>query len=82
MWSTFDTYFTPSILPGCFGGAVALIMVVLARLDKLSALGMKILKAMSAWTATLLFMWGPVAQMVGALNPCTLVKHWSPWPFG
>jgi hypothetical protein len=31
MWSTFDTYFTPSILPGCFGGAVALIMVVLVR---------------------------------------------------
>jgi hypothetical protein len=41
----------------------------------------KILKAMSAWTATLLFMWGPVAQMVGDLNPCTLMKHWSPWPF-
>jgi hypothetical protein len=73
MWSTFDTYFTPSILPGCFGGAVALIMVVLARLDKLSALGMKILKAMSAWTATLLFMWGPVAQMwTNYLNPSNI----------
>ncbi|CAM6025399.1 unnamed protein product [Sphagnum balticum] len=73
MWSTFDTYFTPSILPGFFGGAVALIMVVLARLDKLSALGMKILKAMSAWTATLLFMWGPVAQMwTNYLNPSNI----------
>jgi hypothetical protein len=73
LWSTFNTYFTPSILPGCFGGAVALIMVVLARLDKLSALGVKILKAMSAWTATLLFMWGPVAQMwTNYLNPSNI----------
>lgn len=37
-----------------------------ARLNKLPAKGLKVLGAVSAWTATLLFMWAPVAQAVSA----------------
>lgn len=35
-----------------------------ARIGKLSEEGTKLVGALAGWTATLLFMWMPVAQMV------------------
>lgn len=46
-----------------------------ARLGKLSESGIKFVGSMSAWTATLLFMWMPVAQMV-VLFWLFWKKHW------
>lgn len=38
-------------------------LVVLARMGKLSEKVLLYMGGVSAWTATLLFMWGPIAQM-------------------
>ncbi|KAL9225210.1 hypothetical protein vseg_001159 [Gypsophila vaccaria] len=70
MWSTFVPYVPNSVLPGAISFAVALITVTMARMGKLSEKGVKFVGAISGWTATLLFMWMPIAQMwTNFLNP-------------
>ncbi|KAH0456375.1 hypothetical protein IEQ34_014282 [Dendrobium chrysotoxum] len=70
MWSTFVPFIPNSTLPGIICCAVALVAVVLARAGKLSEKGTKFVRSTSGWTATLLFMWMPVAQMwTNYLNP-------------
>ncbi|XP_020573852.1 maltose excess protein 1-like, chloroplastic [Phalaenopsis equestris] len=70
MWSTFVPFVPNSMLPGIISFAVALVAVVLARAGKLSDKGTKFVRSTSGWTATLLFMWMPVAQMwTNYLNP-------------
>ncbi|RXH95394.1 hypothetical protein DVH24_025078 [Malus domestica] len=64
MWSTFVPYLPNSILPGALAFVVAVVAVVMARMGKLSEGGIKFVGAISGWTATLLFMWMPVSQMV------------------
>ncbi|KAM7279846.1 hypothetical protein ACFE04_006980 [Oxalis oulophora] len=63
MWSTFVPYVPNSILPGAISFVIALGAVIMARTGKLSEKGTKFVGALSAWTATLLFMWMPVTQM-------------------
>lgn len=73
MWSTFDTVLPPSLLPGVVTTIIALSLVLLRRLNKLSPDATRLLNAVSAWTATLLFMWAPVAQMwTNYLNPANI----------
>ncbi|CAL1361893.1 unnamed protein product [Linum trigynum] len=62
MWSTFVPYLPESILPGAVSFVLALTAVVMARTGNLSEKGVKIIGGLSGWTATLLFMWMPVAQ--------------------
>ncbi|CAN1132202.1 Maltose excess protein 1, chloroplastic [Linum perenne] len=63
MWTTFVPYLPSSILPGTISFVLALTAVIMARTGKLSEKGVKIVGALSGWTATLLFMWMPVAFM-------------------
>lgn len=73
MWSTFVPYVPASVLPGSIFGAIALLLVILNRLNKLPAAALKFYTGLSAWTATLLFMWGPVAQAwSNYLNPSNI----------
>uniref|UniRef100_A0A5B7BQQ0 Maltose excess protein 1 n=1 Tax=Davidia involucrata TaxID=16924 RepID=A0A5B7BQQ0_DAVIN len=70
MWSTFVPYIPNSILPGALAFVIAVAAVVMARIGKLSEKDVKFVGAISGWTATLLFMWMPVAQMwTNFLNP-------------
>lgn len=70
MWSTFVPFLPNSILPGIFSFAVAVVAVALARAGRLSEVGTEFVRSTSGWTATLLFMWMPVAQMwTNYLNP-------------
>lgn len=70
MWSTFIPYVPNSILPGMISFVAAILAVLMARMGKLPEKGVKILGSISGWTATLLFMWMPVAQMwTNILNP-------------
>ncbi|KAK1262109.1 hypothetical protein QJS04_geneDACA008973 [Acorus gramineus] len=70
MWSTFVPFIPSSILPGALACTMAVVAVVMARTGKLSEKGIKFVGSMSGWTATLLFMWMPVAQMwTNYLNP-------------
>lgn len=70
MWSTFVPFVPNSILPGALAFIMAISAVVLARLGKLSKKGVKFVGALSGWTATILFMWMPIAQMwTNFLNP-------------
>lgn len=53
------------------GEALSSLTAVLAlqnRLNKLPPAALKFYTGLSAWTATLLFMWGPVAQAVRFLS--------------
>ncbi|KAG0593866.1 hypothetical protein M758_UG026500 [Ceratodon purpureus] len=73
MWSTFVPYIPPSILPGTILGTIALLLVILNRLNKLPPAALNFYTGLSAWTATLLFMWGPVAQAwSNYLNPSNI----------
>lgn len=63
MWATFVPFIPNSILPGIISFIVAVLAVSLARAGKLSEEGTKFVRSTSGWTATLLFMWMPVAQM-------------------
>ncbi|CAH9091959.1 unnamed protein product [Cuscuta europaea] len=63
MWSTFLPFVPNTILPGVISFLVAVTFVLMARLSKLSEKGVEFVALLSAWTATLLFMWMPVAQM-------------------
>ncbi|KAL5675085.1 hypothetical protein ACJX0J_011216, partial [Zea mays] len=50
-----------------------IIDLMLARMGKLSNAGVKFVGSLSGWTATLLFMWMPVAQMwTNYLNPSNI----------
>ncbi|OVA18395.1 hypothetical protein BVC80_1833g51 [Macleaya cordata] len=70
MWSTFVPFIPNSILPGAIAFVMSVIAVVMARTGKLSEKGIKLVGSMSGWTATLLFMWMPIAQMwTSFLNP-------------
>ncbi|CAO2839111.1 unnamed protein product [Amaranthus hypochondriacus] len=70
MWSTFVPYIPNSMLPGVVSFALAMVAVVMARTGKLSEEGVKSYKAISGWTATLLFMWMPIPQLwTNYLNP-------------
>lgn len=70
MWSTFVPYIPNSVLPGTIAFVIAMAAVIMARMGKLSEKGVKFVGAISGWTATLLFMWMPVAQMwTNFLNP-------------
>ncbi|XAR71522.1 hypothetical protein NMG60_11017835 [Bertholletia excelsa] len=63
MWSTFVPYIPNSIFPGTLAFVIAVVAVVMARMGKLSEKGIKFVGGISGWTATLLFMWMPIAQM-------------------
>ncbi|XP_011101729.1 maltose excess protein 1-like, chloroplastic [Sesamum indicum] len=70
MWSTFVPYIPNTVFPGLIAFVTAVLAVLMARMSKLSEKGIKILGILSGWTATLLFMWMPVAQMwTNLLNP-------------
>ncbi|KAF5725672.1 maltose excess protein 1 chloroplastic-like [Tripterygium wilfordii] len=70
MWSTFIPYVPRSVIPGTVAFIVAISAVIMARMGKLSDKGAKFVGALSGWTATILFMWMPVAQMwTNFLNP-------------
>ncbi len=64
IWSTLVPFIPNSILPGAIFFLVGLVAVVMARKGKLPEKGVKFVNAISGWTATLLFMWMPVAQMM------------------
>ncbi|KAG8043370.1 hypothetical protein GUJ93_ZPchr0458g22480 [Zizania palustris] len=73
MWSTFVPFIPNSVLPGIIFGSLAATAVVTARMGKLSDEGIKFVGSLSGWTATLLFMWMPVAQMwTNYLNPSNI----------
>ncbi|KAG8066124.1 hypothetical protein GUJ93_ZPchr0004g38820 [Zizania palustris] len=73
MWSTFVPFIPNSVLPGIICGSLAATSVVMARMGKLSEGGIKFVGSLSGWTATLLFMWMPVAQMwTNYLNPSNI----------
>ncbi|KAI3956923.1 hypothetical protein MKX01_000957 [Papaver californicum] len=70
MWSTFVPNIPNSILPGSIAFVMAITAVIMARTGRLSAKNVKIIGSLSGWTATLLFMWMPIAQMwTSYLNP-------------
>lgn len=70
IWSTFVPTIPNSILPGTIAFVVGVAAVVMARMGKLSKQGVKFVRAVSGWTATLLFMWMPISQMwTNFLNP-------------
>ncbi|KAG6432558.1 hypothetical protein SASPL_104138 [Salvia splendens] len=70
MWSTFVPIIPNTVFPGCIALFTAVLVVSMARMGKLSKKGVNILGSVSGWTATLLFMWMPVAQMsTNLLNP-------------
>ncbi|KAG6544104.1 hypothetical protein Mapa_014521 [Marchantia paleacea] len=73
MWSTFEPYIPHSVLPGTMFGILAVTMIALDRLEKLPPKIRNVLGAVSAWTATLLFMWAPVAQWwTNYINPANI----------
>ncbi|KAF8670251.1 hypothetical protein HU200_050783 [Digitaria exilis] len=73
MWSTFVPFIPNSVLPGIISGSLAIAAVAMARMGKLSDAGAKFVGSLSGWTATLLFMWMPVAQMwTNYLNPSNI----------
>lgn len=70
MWSTFVPFIPNSILPGTIAFVGAVTAVFMARMGKLPESGVKFVRGISGWTATLLFMWMPVSQMwTNFLNP-------------
>lgn len=73
MWTTFEPYVPPSVLPGTVFLALSTLMVILGRLDKLPKTLSNFMGGLAAWSATLLFMWGPVAQMwTNYINPANI----------
>ncbi|WOK98319.1 maltose excess protein 1-like, chloroplastic isoform X1 [Canna indica] len=70
MWSTFVPFVPKSTLPGILSCIIAVDAIILARLNKLPDRMVKFIRSISGWTATLLFMWMPIAQMwTTYLNP-------------
>ncbi|KAL0361159.1 UNVERIFIED_CONTAM: Maltose excess protein 1, chloroplastic [Sesamum radiatum] len=64
IWSTFVPYVPNTALPGFIAFVTAVFVVLMGRISKLSDKGVKFLGLVSGWTATLLFMWMAVAQMI------------------
>jgi hypothetical protein len=81
--SLFDGTETASklgIVPGCVGGAVGVVLVVLGRFNRLPPALATAWGRLSGWTATLLFMTMPVAQLAANFaRPATLegLSVWS-----
>lgn len=70
LWTTFATAAMFSYLPGLIAGGLGLAMIAFERAGRLPAPLQNVWSSLSAWTATLLFMYGPVAQlMANAHNP-------------
>ncbi|XP_020579706.1 maltose excess protein 1-like, chloroplastic isoform X2 [Phalaenopsis equestris] len=70
MWSTFVPYIPSSNLPGLICCSLAIVVIILTRTGKLSKKAVRYVRSISGWTATLLFMWMPVAQMwTNYINP-------------
>ncbi|PKU75389.1 maltose excess protein 1-like, chloroplastic [Dendrobium catenatum] len=70
MWSTFVPFIPNSIFPGVVSCCLAVLFIILTRTGKLSKKAERFVGSISGWTATLLFMWMPVAQMwTNYLNP-------------
>lgn len=63
MWSTFEPKLPHTMLPSILFGTAIVSIVILARMGKLPEKVLLCMGGISAWTATLLFMWGPIAQM-------------------
>eukprot|EP00250_Pteridium_aquilinum_P000867 c11044_g1_i1 orf=44-1147(+) len=63
IWSTFDDFLPSTILPGVVVASINVILVVMGRLNKLSQQFIIISSGVPGWTATLLFMWSPIAQL-------------------
>ncbi|KAH7415143.1 hypothetical protein KP509_14G029800 [Ceratopteris richardii] len=73
MWTTFEPFLPSSILPGIILLALSTAAVILERLGKLPRQISEIMGGVAAWSATLLFMWGPVAQMwTNYINPSNI----------
>ncbi|KAJ7542068.1 hypothetical protein O6H91_10G088000 [Diphasiastrum complanatum] len=73
MWSTFDPYLPPSLLPGMLALVTVSGLVLLDRMQKLPKKMARFMGGLAAWSATLLFMWGPVAQMwTNIVNPSNI----------
>ncbi|KAL4199323.1 hypothetical protein AMTRI_Chr03g144380 [Amborella trichopoda] len=70
MWATFIPFLPNTAVPGAMAFTVALFVVFMARTGKLTKKATKFVGSISGWTATLLFMWMPIAQMwTNFLNP-------------
>ncbi|XP_024518452.1 maltose excess protein 1-like, chloroplastic [Selaginella moellendorffii] len=73
MWSTFEPFLPSTILPGVFAFVTTLTLIIQDRKGKLSEPLHKFVGGLAAWSATLLFMWSPVAQMwTNITNPANL----------
>ncbi|KAG0585108.1 hypothetical protein M758_3G259400 [Ceratodon purpureus] len=73
MWSTFEPVLPHSMLPSIVCGSTIVTMIILARMGMLPEKVLLCMGGVSAWTATLLFMWSPVAQMwTNFLNPANI----------
>lgn len=70
LWTTFAPAAAFSYLPGLIAGAAGLTMMALESRGKLPARLQGVWSSLAAWTATLLFMYGPIAQlMANHANP-------------
>lgn len=64
MWSTLEPVLPHSMLPSIVCGTTIVTLIILGRIGMLPEKILLCMGGVSAWTATLLFMWGPMAQMV------------------
>ncbi|KAI5075569.1 hypothetical protein GOP47_0009645 [Adiantum capillus-veneris] len=63
VWSTFSEVLPSSVIPGSVAASIDVILLILARLNKLRQALTFMLNGVPGWTATLLFMWASVAQL-------------------
>ncbi|GAQ85197.1 hypothetical protein KFL_002230180 [Klebsormidium nitens] len=75
VYSTFAP--TPSVLPGSLAAAAGVLFIILLRLGKLPESARGFWTQLSAWTATLLFMFMPVSQLVSNFTNPESVKGLS-----
>ncbi|XP_024519556.1 maltose excess protein 1-like, chloroplastic isoform X2 [Selaginella moellendorffii] len=78
MWSTFEPHIPHTILPAVITGIATLTLVAMDAIGFLPQKWSDFLVALSAWTATLLFMWTPVAQMFQNFIDPENIKGLSP----
>lgn len=73
MWSTLEPVLPHSMLPSIVCGTTIVTLIILGRIGMLPEKILLCMGGVSAWTATLLFMWGPMAQMwTNFLNPANI----------
>jgi hypothetical protein len=73
MWSTFQQFLPETYLPSIICGTIIVALVIAVRMEKAPEKVVTIMGGVSAWTATLFFMWGPIAQMwTNLLNPSNI----------